>query len=311
MSWLILRQQRAEYIGVALLALAIVLFAVGTGVPMRGFEGGLACLSANAAPSCPGQGDFDRAFSWLLNIAGWFNLIPLLVGVFIGGPLVAREIERGTHRLAWTQTITRTRWIGAKLASIVLLAVAAGAVIAGVMTWWRQPFDLVDSAFSGAGFDVEGLMPGVYILFALSLGAAAGAVLRRVLPAMAVTLPAFLAVRLPIEFWLRPHYMPPVTATVGDANPVPRGAWLLDNGLIDASGHPVYASDAGRLCGDHAANLVKGSDACLHAHGIFERVVYQPADRFWPFQLIEAGIFLALSLALLGLTVYWVRRRLR
>jgi len=154
-------------------------------------------------------------------------------------------------------------------------------------------------------------MPGVYILFALSLGAAAGAVLRRVLPAMAVTLPAFLAVRLPIEFWLRPHYMPPVTATVGDANPVPRGAWLLDNGLIDASGHPVYASDAGRLCGDHAANLVKGSDACLHAHGIFERVVYQPADRFWPFQLIEAGIFLALSLALLGLTVYWVRRRLR
>jgi len=156
-------------------------------------------------------------------------------------------------------------------------------------------------------------MPAVYVLFALALGAAAGAITRKVLPAMAVTLPAFLVVRLPIEFWLRPHYLPPITAVVhGSGGGAPAGAWVLDNGLIDSAGHPVYASQATQLCGNPVTGaLPKSADACLTAHGIMERVVYQPLDRFWTFQFIEAGIYVALSLALLGFTVYWVRRRIR
>jgi len=312
-TWLVWRQHRAELLALAILLLALGVFVIGTGLPMHGFEGGLACLGSNAAPSCGGQGDFVRAFGWLTGIVGWFNLIPLLVGVFIGGPLLGREIERGTHRLVWTQSVTRTRWITVRLLAVVGLAIAVGAAVAGLMTWWRQPFDLIDSPFSGAGFDLEGLMPGVYVLFALALGAASGALLRKVLPAMAVTLPAFLAVRLPIEFWLRQHYMPPITALVnGSGGGAPSGAWVIDGGLIDSAGHRIYATQATQLCGNPMTGwLPKSADACLHAHGIFERVVYQPLDRFWPFQFIEAGIYVALSVALLSFTVYWVRHRIR
>lgn len=313
MTWLAWRQHRTEFIGLAILVLALTIFVVGTGLPMRGFEGGLACLGQYAAPTCGGQGDFNRAFGWLAGIVAWFNLIPLLIGIFIGGPLLGREFERGTHRLVWTQSVTRARWITVKLATVALLSIAVGAAIAGLMTWWRQPFDIVDSPFTGSGFDLEGLMPGAYVLFALGLGCASGALLRKVLPAMAATLPAFLAVRLPVEFWLRPHYLPPITAIVsGSGAGAPAGAWVIDNGLIDSAGHPVYAAQATQLCGDPAIGaLLKSADACLHAHGIFERVVYQPLDRFWTFQYIEAGLYLALSLALLAFTVFWVRRRLR
>lgn len=313
MTWLTWRQQRAEFVGLALLVVALATFVLGTGIAMRGFEGGLACLGTNAAPSCGGQGDFERAFGWLQGIVSWFNLIPLLIGVFIGGPLLGREIERGTHRLAWTQSVTRTRWMTVKLATVVGLAIAVGAAIAGLLTWWRQPFDIIDSPFASAGFDMEGLMPAVYVLFALALGVAAGAITRKVLPAMAVTIPAFLAIRLPVEFWLRAHYMAPVTAVVnGSGGGAPPGAWVIDNGLIDANGHRIFASQATQLCGNPlAGTLPKSADACLHAHGIFERVVYQPLERFWPFQFIEAGIYVALAAGLLLFTTYWVRRRLR
>ncbi|MBV8302418.1 MAG: hypothetical protein JOY68_10900 [Candidatus Dormibacteraeota bacterium] len=313
MTWVVWRQHRAELFGMAMLLAAIAVFVAGTGIPMRGFEGGLACLSVHAAPSCPGQGDFERAFGWLTGIVGWFNVIPLAIGVFIGGPLLGREIERGTHRLVWTQSVTRARWIGVKLALVCMLAISVGAAIAGLMTWWRQPFDLIESPFSGAGFDMEGLMPAAYVLFALALGAAAGAITRKVLPAMALTLPAFLAIRLPVEFWLRPHYLAPLTAVVrGSGGGAPAGAWVIDNGLIDSAGNPVYASQATQLCGNPlTGSLPRSADACLSAHGIMERVVYQPLDRFWTFQFIEAGIYAALSLALLAFTVYWVRRRIR
>ncbi|MGH7686680.1 MAG: transporter [Candidatus Dormibacteria bacterium] len=313
MTWVTWRQQRAEFIALTLVIAVIAAFVVATGVVMRGFGGGLACLSLDASPACGGIGDFNRAFGWLQNLVAWFNVLPLLIGVFIGGPLLGREIERGTHRLAWTQSVTRTRWIGMKLAVVVGVALAVGAALAGMLAWWRQPFDLIDSPFSGGGFDVEALMPGVYVLFALSLGAAAGAVTRKVLPAMAVTIPAFLAVRLPIEFWLRPHYMSPITAIVNSSGGgAPPGAWVLDNGLIDAAGTRIYASQATQLCGNPATGaLPKSADACLQAHGILERVVYQPLDRFWPFQFIEAGIYVAVSVALLTLTVYWVRSRIR
>ena len=131
---------------------------VATGIEMRDFEGGLACLHIPAAPTCNGQGDFVRAFGTIFQLSGWLNVIPLLFGVFIGAPLVAREVERGTHMLAWTQSVTRSGWIAVKLAGVVGLAAAVGGVFGLLMTWWRQPWDLIGSSFSLAGFDFEGLM---------------------------------------------------------------------------------------------------------------------------------------------------------
>jgi hypothetical protein len=151
-------------------------------------------------------------------------------------------------------------------------------------------------------------------LFALALGVAAGALIRRTVPAMAVTLVAFLAVRLPVEFLWRPHYMSPlsVTSAIGDPSATtPAGAWVLDSGLVDAHGNQVYASDVFQTCGPDAFTSFKAPNACVNAHGWLQSLTYQPLERFWPFQLIEAGIFVTLSAAVVALTVLWVRRRLR
>lgn len=313
MIWLTWRQLRGETIGLGILMLCVAGFVVVTGIEMRGFEGGLACLSVNASSTCGGQGDFERTFNVLLSIVGWFNVIPLVIGVFVGAPLVSRELERGTFRLAWTQSVTRTRWLAVKFAAVALIAVVFGVVMAAMLTWWRQPFDVISSPFATAGFDVEGLMPGVYALFALALGVAAGVVVRRVLPAMAVTLALFLAVRFPIEFLLRPHYMTPIlTKTLAGGPGAPLGAWVLDAGLVDHAGNPVPSVQVLQACGQAAAQgAEKISGACLSSHGWFDSVTYQPLDRFWPFQGIEAGIYVALSAALLLFAVVSVRRRIR
>ena len=145
----------------AILAAAVV----GTGVEMRGFEGGLACLSVNAARSCGGQGDFLRAFGTLFDLSGWLNVIPLLLGIFVGAPLVARELERGTHRLAWTQSVTRQRWIAVKITGIVVLAAAVGGAMTLLLSWWRQPWDIINSSFDSSGLRLRGIdAPGIQSL---------------------------------------------------------------------------------------------------------------------------------------------------
>ncbi len=303
------RQMRGECVGMGVLLGVLGIALLATGLQMRGFEGGLACLSTTAPSSCGGQGDFVRAFGTLVNLSGWLNFIPLLIGIFIGAPLVAREIEQGTHRLVWTQSVTRRRWLLIKLAGVVAVAAVVGAILAVLMMWWRQPWDLIRSSFDGAGFDFEGVMPIAYSLFALSLGLLAGTLIRRTLPAMAITVAGFLAVRLPIEDLLRPHFMTPITRLNTD-NAAPQGAWILDQGFIDSHGNQVFDSQAFQTCGPSMVQSLKQAGACLAQHGIHASVVYQPADRFWPFQLMEGGIYLVLSVALLTSTVVWIQHRM-
>ena len=319
MIWVTWRQHRAELIAVASILALVGVFVVATGVMMRSFEGGLGCLQNNPPAGCHGTvADFQRKFGGLENLAGWLNLIPAVVGIFVGAPLVAREVERGTFRLAWTQGVSRTRWALVKLAALVLLAVAAAAIMSALMTWWRQPFDLINSRFEPGGFDFEGLVPFVYMLFALSLGVMSGTALRRTVPAMVVTLVVFMGVRLPIEDALRAHYMPPVavalSAARGAANPTV-GAWVIDSGTVDFQGHPVFDGEIAALCGAPGQSGTGGGVAlnrqCVVEHGFVDSVVYQPADRFWEFQWIETGIFGGLSVVCLGLTLLLVRGRFR
>ncbi len=309
MIWLSWRQLRAPSIALALMLALLAATLVGTGIEMRGFEGGLACLSVNAAPSCGGQGDFVREFGTMFGLSGWLNVVPLLLGIFVGAPLVARELERGTHRLAWTQSVTRRRWIVVKITGLVVLGAALGGALTLLMTWWRQPWDLINSSFDASGFDFEGLMPVAYSLFALSLGVVAGTLLRRVMLAMAVTLAGFLAVRLPIEFLLRSHFMNPITV-IGTSNAAPPGAWILDQGLVDSHGNQVFEPQAFQFCGPELLSGPKQASACLAQHGIHASLVYQPADRFWPFQFMEAGIYLVVSVVCISVALLWIRRRL-
>ncbi len=140
--------------------------------------------------------------------------MPALIGMFWGAPLIAHELETGTFRLAWTQSVSRLRWLGVKLGLVGLASFVAAGLISLMVTWWFAPIDMVGQDRFGAGnFGVHGFVPGGYAVFAFALGAAAGLLIRRTLPAMAVTLGGFIAVRVAVTNWLRPHYMSPVSMT--------------------------------------------------------------------------------------------------
>jgi hypothetical protein len=249
--------------------------------------------------------------------------VPALLGLFWGAPLIAHELESGTSQLGWTQSVTRKHWFAAKAGWILLAtAICAGAVSA-LVTWWSGPDNALQlDRFVPNRFDIQGIVPVGYALFAVALGIAAGVVFRRTLPALAVTLGGFTAVRLLVVFLLRPHYMAPVTATYNLASSfAPSGsAWVVSSGILGAGAR--YAGNGPAMgignvvipippvCQGAAKEPGNGQlMACLGAHGYRASVTYQPASRFWAFQSIETGIFVALAAALIALAAFVLLRR--
>jgi hypothetical protein len=194
---------------------------------------------------------------------------PALLGAFWGAPLVAREVEGGTHRLVWTQSVTRGRWLTTRLGLTVLAAALAMGVLTLAVTWWSAPLDGMQSETRGAlparltpvAFGMRGIAPVAYGVFAVALGVAIGAVLRRTVAAMAITLAVYVFVQVAVPLWVRPHLIPPVRETVtlsadtrdgislrGDGPDAPAtitahtadpADWVLANRTVDPSGQVV------------------------------------------------------------------------
>jgi hypothetical protein len=324
MSWVVWRQHRAAALwSLALLALLAGLLVLG-GRDMfaayqqvqQGTTVARCAQTHSQSAVCDAltgtfRGEFGSASFLLLLLA----ILPALAGMFFGAPLVAREVERGTHRLAWTQGVTRQRWMLAQVGALVAGTALLAGALALLLMWWRGPLDQVSGDRFAAGFDLEGIAPLAYALFALALGIAAGVLTRHTLPAMAATFVGFIALRGVVELVLRPQYLAPVARVTNptEGNPTPyNGDWVLNNGFayLDRAGHPITSAAATSLCSDSAKGTTLGFTSCLHDHGIQLLNLYQPASRFWLFQGIESGIFLALALALLALAIWWVRARL-
>ena len=280
-------------------------------------------------------------------VAALLIITPALFGIFFGAPLVARELETGTFRLAWTQSVSRARWLVVKFA---LVGVAASVIAGGLSlmaAWWANPIDIVNAnRFSPANFGMLGIVPFGYALFAFALGATAGLLFRRTLPAMATTLAGYVAVREAVTYWIRPHFAAPLHFSVpltkvsgfgfnlspsgavsmtGYAPNIPN-AWALSASIVDKAGHAPTSQYLGRVCptllqgpgvgaaGGQHAGVTPGSgmQECIArlATTFHEVVIYQPADRYWPFQIYETALFVAVALALGALSLWWVRRRL-
>jgi hypothetical protein len=192
-------------------------------------------------------------------------------------------------------------------------------VFTAVLTWFRRPFDAWEGRFQYDAFDLEGLVPVAYALFAFGVATAAGAILRRSLPAFGVAFGAFLAARMAVALLARPAYATPITTMqpvpVGGSNdqavrwPVPSNAsWTIEHGYADATGRRLSWTEYDEL--EDAANRAGTNlNQFLHARGIQQFAVYHPADRFWPFQLIEAALFVAAAAAVIGVVAWRVRRR--
>jgi hypothetical protein len=138
-------------------------------------------------------------------------IVPALVGLFFGAPLIARELETGTFGLVWTQSVTRKRWLTAKLGLVGIVAMAIGGLLTWMADWWASPLDAVNQdRFGVANFSFHGIAPIGYAAFAFALGVTAGALLRRTVPAMAVTVAGFAAARVAVTYWVRPNLASPV-----------------------------------------------------------------------------------------------------
>ena len=195
MTWLVWRQHRVQYcVGAALLAAFAVLIVITGAQVAHQYQAAQAACAA-------GQGCRHLGGLFLGSHAVGFLIIstlgaPALVGLFWGAPLVAAEAEAGTTQFAWMQSVTRRRWLAVKIGWMLLAAAVWGGVISALVTWWSSPDNAEQlDAFNPGRFDIMGLVPVAYSVFAVALGIAAGAVTRRVLPAMAITLAGFIAVR--------------------------------------------------------------------------------------------------------------------
>jgi len=250
---------------------------------------------------------------------------PVLVGLFLGAPLVAAEVEAGTIQFAWMQSVTRSRWLAVKIGWMLLAAAIWGGVISALVTWWSGPNNAEQlNAFNPGRFDLTGLVPVAYSLFAMALGIAVGALVRRVLPAIAITLAGFIAVRAVVTLWLRPHYMSAVTVfyKVTSGFTPPGSFWSIASGLLGPNGQAIGQNTNGNVfygipvnylpasCAAPSRGAVTVPPSCAQALTHFRGfLTYQPGNRYWAFQGIETAIFVALAAALIAVTAVVLLRR--
>ena len=330
-AWIQFRTQALVVLGV--LAVAAVVFAV-TGIQLaRSYDAAVALCQQQG--NCAGLSSFFpsggyRTVNKGLDVAT--IAVPVLIGMFWGAPLIAREFETGTFRLAWTQGVTRTRWLAAKLGVAGLAAGAASVLFSLMLNWWASPIHKagVSTPFTSgiSSSYISGVAPAGYAAFAFAVGAAAGLVIRRTLPAMTVTLAVSAAVMTAFPVWVRPHLIPPAQATVTlsaasingfefsldhrsllvqTAPPHIPGAWILSTQLTTPDGRPASAVPVTAACGPNApGNSCQAYVESLHLR---QRVTYEPASRYWPLQWYETGIYVTLALALAGFCLWWIRPR--
>jgi ABC-type transport system involved in multi-copper enzyme maturation permease subunit len=330
-AWLQFRMQAALAAG-ALVIGAIVLAATGPS---------LVHLYDTTVANCASQHDCSAATTAFTDTDGplqvFFDflvlLAPLLIGIFWGAPLVSREFETGTFRLVWTQGVSRTRWLAVKLGLGALVSMAAVGLLTFMVSWWSSQLDQVSAdPFNPLDYSVRDLVPIGYAAFTLVLGAAAGLIFRRMLPAILTVLVGFAAVREGVTRWIRPYLFAPVhkSLPITAATPLSfqstptgmtvfertngvsiRNAWLSSIKIVDNTGHMPTTSLLSRACpqGNYGPLNPAGCNAKLAAK-FHQLVTYQPANRYWPMQWYELAIFLGLAIVLAGVCFYWIGRPL-
>jgi hypothetical protein len=313
--WVSWRQQRTETLIAAAILVVLAAVLVPTGIGMANAydrDGLAACLVQNPSEGCGGAIQaFLSRYQPLDNLASWFTLIPGLIGVLLAASFVL-ELENGTYRLAWTQSITRRRWILTRLGTCIAAAIAAAIAMTVLLTWWRAPIVDLNGRMESGVFDFEGTVAAGYVLFALGLALAVGAVWRRTVPALIVAFIGYVAARVFVDTWLRQRFQEPLAQTWlqtrGDAPPSSlRHAWVLEQYPSDRLGR--YLDLFNGPC-ERAAGAVRGIDkTCLLQQGPgYMHAIYHPASRFWLFQGIETTLFAGLAIALIGFAAWWTHR---
>jgi hypothetical protein len=342
MIWLTWRQFRVQaMVAAAVLGALTIAFAV-TGPNL------IHLYRTSGIPTCAADGTCDTlrvtfikevtddptyVALYFLGIAVLY-FAPAILGMFWGAPLVTRELETGTLRLTFNQSVTRTRWIAVKLGLVGAATAALAGLFSLLITWWASPIDRA-AALPGDGqalpnrfvpliFGARDIVPIGYAVFAFVLGVTAGVLVRRTLPAMAVTLVAVATIQFLMPATVRPHLIPAAhTITAFDTQAIARikvvgtqymtvsapvnipGAWIIDNQTITPAGQPFTGPPPPACL--IPANSEQPCNAAIDQLHLRQRVTYQPADRYWTFQWFETALFLVLAATLAALAVWRIR----
>ncbi|SRR5579871_72194 len=320
MAWVTWRQHRAALAGVAALLGALAAYLLITGLRMHhAYAAVAACRPAGSLACSYAVSDFEVAYrSPAEAIAALLQAVPALFGAFVAAPVLARELETGTFRFAWTQGFGRARWALAKLVPLAVAVAAAAGALSVLFSWYFAPFFALglQTPLAPTLFDLRGVAFAAWTLAAFAIGAAAGILIRRVVPAIAATLAVWAGLALAAGLFLRQRYLAPLVMHRPD---VPGSGWIIGQGYTGHNGQPLsQAAISQMLQAYHPATHKIGPNTTqtflnpvgyITQHGYTYWVSYQPVSRFWPFQWIEGGCLLGLSLVLIAATIWLVRRR--
>lgn len=341
MNWFAWRQHRKQFLIMGIILALFAALVIPTGQHYwHAYQSTLAdCRQNPANPTCSDltnlfQSNIDQILFKLLPVSVFF--LPILFGMFWGAPLLAKEYTEGTNNLVWTQGVSRRKWLTVKLVWLLVATAVFVAAFAGLLTWWSKTANAIDmNRFNFVPFASQGIMPVAYSLFAVSLGVTLGAWFRKTMIAVGVVLGVFIAVvMIGLPNFVRPHYMTPVTVTAkmgpeGVESKIPAGAWVLTRDILNKDGQtvgdifPSAPSQCQKIIqqaevpGSHghafkaqpSPNGGDPIDDCLNKAGFHEVATYQPSYRYWDFQRIESGIYLALSAIAVGATYWFVLKR--
>jgi hypothetical protein len=325
------RQHRIALAGVAVLlgALAVWLWIAGTSVH-HAWAAATACHPASSAACQDLANTFNSTWNVMSYAAIFLQLLPALIGAFAGAPVLARELETGTFRYAWTQGFGRWRWALAKLVALAVVLVAVTGAFSVLLSWCYQPYLAVGNQAMGlygnsplvTVFSLREITFPAWTLAVFAIGALAGMLIRRVVPAIVASLAVYAGLAIAAAGLLREHYLTPL---VTSSPSLPGTAWLLGqswtkDGRFAFAGNPPlnllnqfcnFAQSPGGKGGGGGgpSSSVNPFAQCLAPHGYTMWTSYQPASRFWPFQWIEGGWLLALSAVLIAAAIWLVQRR--
>jgi len=346
-TWFAWRQFRVQAAIVAGLLVVVAVICLFTGPHFASLYHELKTCKAKGDCQSLRNSIFNGYNTYFPFVQAFSLALPVLLGMFWGAPLIARELESGTYRLAWTQGVTRSRWVFTKLTLVGGASMVAAGLMSWMLTWWASPVDTLNAdRFASLIFDTSYITPIGYAAFAFALGVTAGVLWRRTVPAMATTLVVFLLVRVPFFHFVRPRLLAPVRVVRSLKNVGNIGFERTPSGVSFVAGDtnlPNSLSFSTSVVGRHGGEVTqqwlhehcrsllqlgspapgkgvkvttgirpKAFTACIDkiSTTFHQVLLYQPPNRFWTFQWIEMSIYVVLALLLSALSYWWVRRRI-
>lgn len=321
--WLTWRQHRWALLGTLLLAAALVGWMTYLSLELTDLWH--QCHNAYCPEDSPQGLRLAGSSSLVLTLSSLSRLVqfmPLLIGVFIGVPVLSREHEQRTLLLAWSQDVSPARWLWTKLSLLGLFVAAVTAAVAGVSDHLERLQSQVapESLFNYLPFLNTGMLPVAISICWFAVGVALGAVLRRTLPAVFAVIAGFIGLMYLVQ-WRYPTLVTPLSVrrVIGapDDGLLHNNALVVKGGMIqigidgpsnafDASGRSLSGAELERLC--PPTNSPGATLDCFTRNHLEQHLQYQPGSRIPEFHLIVAAGYLGLAAVAIAV-VWWIVRR--